>query len=689
MEGLLIMAVAQCLCAGEATLDEMKLAREWVAAHVESALPPSSFVYGNSPSAVALGECETARESKSLDEHRTQHRVRCSDPKTGLNVEWEAVEFSDYPAVEWVLRFRNEGAADTPILQDVQALDLAMPSPKGEAVVHYAKGATCSMEDFRPMTRIMNAGARMHLQPGGGRSSSEFLPFFNIEIPGGTGVMMAIGWSGEWAAEFNADKEHALQLRAGMALTHLTLHPGEAIRTPRILLLFYQGDWMRGQNLLRRFLLDHHRPTANGKPIDMPAFNGNWGGTRAADHLANIQAIIDHVLPFEYYWIDAEWFGHGPWYRTAGDWRVKQDLYPDGFRPLSDRLHASGRKLLLWFEPERVCEDTPWYMEHAPWLLDVPKERRAYNWGTSQAEPDWPEWESKRNQIREDDRLFNLGIPEARQFLTDFISARIDEFGLDCYRHDANIAPLEFWRAADAPDRQGITEIRWIEGLYAFWDDLLQRHPGLIIDNCASGGRRIDIETLERSTPFWRTDHPSPAEARQCHTYGLSMWVPLNATGATSPATDSDYAFRSTFSSSLTFGLFGNGDAAQGKSVPPDFPFDKVKSMLQQYRSIQPLYLGDYYPLTEYSQAEDAWMAWQFDRPDVGQGLIQVFRRPKSVCETGHLCLKGLDPEARYRVTNLDATAPVEYSGRELMDQGLPVSIPERPVALLFKYERL
>lgn len=154
--------------------------------------------------------------------------------------------------------------------------------------------------------------------------------------------------------------------------------------------------------------------------------------------------------------------------------------------------------------------------------------------------------ESLRNQIKENDRLFDLGNPEARGFLASFISERIRVWGLDCFRHDANIAPLEFWRAADAPDRQGLTEIRWVEGLYAFWDELLRRHPHLLIDNCASGGRRIDLETMSRSVPLWRTDFPGDPLGKQCHTYGLSFWVPLNGTGAVNPAHDTDYALRAT-----------------------------------------------------------------------------------------------------------------------------------------------
>lgn len=54
------------------------------------------------------------------------------------------------------------------------------------------------------------------------------------------------------------------------------LHPGEEVRTPRVLLLCWSGDRMRGHNLLRRFILKHHRPHPDGWPLVAPLCNGNW-----------------------------------------------------------------------------------------------------------------------------------------------------------------------------------------------------------------------------------------------------------------------------------------------------------------------------------------------------------------------------------------------------------------------------
>jgi alpha-galactosidase len=616
-----------------------------------------SFQYRGMASTALLPQWLRRVRAMPPDQAQTWREVQLDDPETNLRLRVEARLFPDFPAVEWVGYLENRGSTNTPLVEDLQALDAALSLPaSGSVTLHWAKGAVASFDDFAPQEKELKPGATLHLQPGGGRSSSQVLPFFNLE-GAGCGIIATVGWSGEWAADFSCDAQSTPRLKLGQARTRLVLHPGEKVRTPRVLLLFYQGDRWRGQNLLRQFLLAHHRPRRDGQPLVAPITCGNWGGTRAEVHLDNIRRIIEEKLPIDYYWIDAEWFGKGGWPTSVGDWTVKSDLYPEGFRPLSAALRRSGRELMLWFEPERVFRGTPWYQDHRDWLLDRGG----------------------------DSLLLNLGNPAAREFLTRFLADRVREFGLGCYRQDFNIDPLPFWQAADAPDRQGLTELRHIEGLYAFWDALLAQYPHLIIDNCASGGRRIDLETVGRATPFWRTDGPRDPIAHQCHTYGLLAWVPLSATSQ--DRAGDDYEFRSSMCSSLCLNWWVAGDVP-AERIPTDFPFPWARRTLEQYLQIRSFYYGDYYPLTAYSQAREVWMAYQLDRPDQATGLVVALRRPQSPYETARLTLRGLDPEATYTVTDLDTGEQRTHPGQELL-QGLGVAIATRPGSALLTYRRL
>ena len=361
------------------------------------------------------------------------------------------------------------------------------------------------------------------MAPTGGRSSDETaFPFFNLQSQN-EGVMVAIGWTGQWQSRIIRKENKGITLVAGMEKTHLKILPGEKIRTPRMLLLFWQDqDRLRGHNLFRQFILKHHTPQQNGLPIQGPlACNGGAfmfnEFTLATEH--NMIALAERYQQFglqaEYWWIDAGWYGsmeweRGGWYQNVGNWYIRKEHFPNGIRPVSDAVKKMGMKLILWFEPERVSRGTWLFKEHPEWILT--------------------------QKPNDNNGILNLGDPEALQWVTDYVSNMITEQGIALYRQDFNIRPLEYWSKMDAPDRQGITEIRHIEGLYTFWDELLRRHPGLIIDNCASGGRRLDLETISRSIPLWRTDYNYlEPNGRQNHTYGLSFYLPCHGTGNHKP----------------------------------------------------------------------------------------------------------------------------------------------------------
>jgi alpha-galactosidase len=111
-----------------------------------------------------------------------------------------------------------------------------------------------------------------------------------------------------------------------------------------------------------------------------------------------------------------------------------------------------------------------------------------------------------------------------------------------------------------------------------------------------------------------------------------------------------------------------------------------LQRLIGEWRTVAPYLLGDYYPLTGYGATLDTWMAWQFDRPDLGGGIVQVFRGEDSPYEVARFRLRGLAPDATVQVTNLDGGEVVRYSARELLDGGVRVEMKDRPGALVLRY---
>jgi alpha-galactosidase len=248
--------------------------------------------------------------------------------------------------------------------------------------------------------------------------------------------------------------------------------------------------------------------------------------------------------------------------------------------------------------------------------------------------------------------------------------------------------PLAYWRAADANDRQGIAEIRHITNLLAYWDELKRRHPNMLIDECASGGRRNDLEMMRRAVPLWRSDKTMEPIGQQSMTYGLSMWIPYFGTGTaawgdaayfvTGKTPVESYGFWCSACPSLNL-LFDVREKG--------LDYDKIRQLTAQWREVMPYYYGDYYPLMTTTRDNGVWIAWQFDRPEQSDGIVQVFRRADSAYESVRLKLRGLDPKAKYQITRLDRSEKLEMNGEELMQKGLPVAIDERPGVAIIKYQ--
>ncbi len=383
---------------------------------------------------------EVKRASRPLDDQRTQHTIACTDPDTKLVVRCVAIEYRDYPAVEWTLYFKNSGRKATPILADIRALDVAVRrGAQGEFLLHHHAGSQANSDDYRPLETALRPEATAHFAPGGGWASSDAWPYYNLQWSG-EGLMIAVGWPGQWATNFSRDKQDGLRITAGQETTHFKLLPDEEVRSPLIALQFWKGgDWIRAQNIWRRWMVAHNMPRPGGRTP--PPLLG-----------ACSSGIFDE-------------------------------------------------------------------MQHA----------------------------NEENQ-----KLFYYGIPEAKEWMADRVMKIMKEEGIDIYRQDFNFPPLNYWRNNDVPDRKGITEIRHCVGYLAYWDELRRRNPNMLTDECASGGRRNDLESMRRAVPLHKSDmNYGDLEAKHTQFYGLALWHPYFATGS---GLGDAYSARTAFAPMLVLG---------------------------------------------------------------------------------------------------------------------------------------
>lgn len=618
---------------------------------------PFSFVYGGTSTVSILPSWKKEVQAENIDATRKKETTVWNDLRTGMRIICEALTFSEFPATEWVLYFENAGIKDTPLIESIRVLDITYAEPVCEwmpYVLHRTSGAPANETDFTPHTVTITAGDTAMLGGEHGRSSSRDFPFFDIESGDGFSII-AVGWTGQWLAELACYGKNYLRVTAGMEHTHFILHPGERVRSPRILFLQKQGTRIDTLNNFRQLIHRHyaspHRKERRPFLFCNTCFTreGGWlNKCNAENQISLIRALAP--LNVEAVITDAGWF-EGGWPDGAGNLSVRKDAYPEGIKPVAAAARDSGTRYGLWFEPERAMNDTEMTVNHPQWLLH---DKTANNPAS----------------------LVNFGLKEVQQYFLRKLAEFMDLPGFSVYRQDFNMYPLSYWLANDDENRRGITEIRYIEGLYEYWDEIRRRWPECIMDGCSSGGRRIDLETIRRFDFHQESDYWFNNEVDQTRIYGLSQYLP-NYLFTTPLSRLDDYSFHSCLATSLCLGWIADA---------PDFDMERAKKITGKYRQIRHLLTGDWYPLLPFSGNAGSWLAMQFHRPDLQEGVILVFRRAGGADNTVKLSPCCLLPDAHYTISYDTRAVTERKQGAELM-KDLSVTLIKKPASELIIYK--
>ena len=616
---------------------------------------PITFSYGGNAYKGFAGFTETGRTVTPL-ERGTRTDITLTHPDIPLTFTLETVVYPAESAYEYVVSVTNDGTNDSAVLS---GLGFEMTFPSEKPVLSGIGGDAGST--YTPYETDLARNRTVRKESTSGRPTHGNFPYFNLSTSEGCGSFIALGWPGTWEASFSYDRTTKITT-VGMGQRGFAayLKPGETARTPRMAFVTYEGLSADEQtNAWRHYFINDVMRKIDGEltPTTIGISTMSSGMTSNKVNLI-LSAYEKHGIPLESLWLDAGWYtgasGEAVSWPSTGTLDMDRTRFPDGMSSIGKWCRDRDMLFLLWFEPENVRLDKAAFLRGQPgfkseWLLDKTLV------GT------WLEG-----------YLMNLGDPDCRAWVFDKVCKVIDESGINVYRTDFNNDPASAWASADGKDRKGMTENLYVQGYLALWDAIIEKYPYMMLDACASGGGRNDLESMKRAVPLhysdWFDGNGEDYDTKSRMTQALFSWFPYFKNQVYDLTLDKirmNYAPWSIMPVS--------------SPIAKDAKWDLLKQGYDEYQLVRGYFFADYYQLTPYTLDADRWNAWEFFDPAAGSGYASVWCGAKASKTTLQLCLKGLDPDVTYTVKDLDGLVDVTAKGSELLSGGITVTVPDKP----------
>jgi alpha-galactosidase len=502
-----------------------------------------------------------------------------------------------------------------------------------------------------------------------GTTGAQNNPWFAIDRSGsnnqeqGSVWFGALGWSGSWQISIEQDLLQQIRVTGGFNAFDFgyLLKSGERFQTPP----FYGGYSDHGiggaSRLLHRFEIDSivpHHPTPKLRPVlynswEATGFNVNEAGQMA---LAEKAASIG----VERFVMDDGWFGQRKTdHAGLGDWYVNKEKFPNGLKPLIDKVHSLGMDFGVWVEPEMVNPDSDLYRKHPDWVLNFPGRPRTEG----------------RNQL-----VLNLARPDVRAYVYGFLDKLLNENDIAFLKWDYNRNWSEPGWPAVAPDAEKDVYVDFIRNFYSILAELREKHPNVEIESCSGGGSRVDLGVMQYTDEVWPSDNTDAYDRlliQNGFTYAYSpgvmmAWVTDSPTWMNQRTLSLEYRFLSSMQGGLGIG------ANLNKWTPEDFA--KAKEMVAQYKSIrETIQRGALYRLITPEHDSEQSVTETVSR-DGKQAVTFVFlHSSREGYPYPRIFLHGLQADAMFAVKpfagKLAPDTPPTASGAYWMNHGIDVEL--------------
>ncbi|WP_027091359.1 glycoside hydrolase family 36 protein [Cohnella thermotolerans] len=315
----------------------------------------------------------------------------------------------------------------------------------------------------------------------GSWSAAEHIPMAVLENKeAGTALVWQIEHNGSWHWEI-IDQFNFLTLLVSGPTEHdnhwwKQLRPGEEFATVPAAVGAVKGGFEQAIAQLTTYRRAIRRPNDDNRLLRVifnDYMNCLWGSPTTAKLIPLIDAAAE--IGCEYFCIDAGWYASGEWWDGVGEWLPSSERFPEGIKYVLDYIRGKGMIPGLWLELEVMGIRSPklaetndgwFFMRHGKRVKDRSRYQLDY-----------------RN-------------PEVVAHANEVIRRLVEDYGVGYIKMDYNInAGIGTETNADS---FGDGLLQHNRAYLAWLDSIFAKYPDLVIENCSSGGMRMDYAMLSR-----------------------------------------------------------------------------------------------------------------------------------------------------------------------------------------------
>jgi len=546
-----------------------------------------------------------------------------------------------------------------------QAAAAAFALPPAHYTLNYLSGRWAG--EWTLNHEMIRQGQRV-LESRRGTTGHQLNPWFAIgkgdaDEEHGETWFGALAWSGSWRITIEQDQLDKVRVTGGFNPFDFgyPLKTGEKLETP----VFYAGYSKHGyggaSRLLNHFTVAHILPQAPN-PRPRPVIYNSWEATEMNVTEAGQESLAEKAkaLGIDRFVMDDGWFGQRKTdHAGLGDWYVNQEKFPNGLKPLIDKVHSLGMDFGLWVEPEMVNPDSDLYRKHPDWVLNFPGRPRS----------------EQRTQL-----VLNLARQDVRDYVYGFLDKLLSENEIAFLKWDYNRNWSEPGWDQLPPDEQKKVYVQFIRNLYSILAELRAKHPGVEIESCSGGGGRVDLGILHYTDEVWPSDNTDPLDrltqqdgfTRAYPAQVMMAWVTDSPHWLNGRATSVTYRMLVSMQGSL--GIGGNLNKWSDEDLAT------TKRLIAAYHQVQKtITQGDLYRLISPTNGSE-FSATETVSPDKSQAVFFAFvHSTQEGRGFPRLQLLGLDPAAEYSLSSIEGKVspetPAKASGAWWMNHGVDLDL--------------